>query len=124
MNEHLYLNYPQYIQDHSRDFGILLMHNPDTKTGVLPQLEDITKGNIGEEKLILMLLPSAFSVMIACQIQILLTENPGHLSIRTSAQTSQGRQVSIEAGTHYLEQLQPEEIALLDDWCRRMLLGA
>ena len=120
MYEHLYLNYPQYVKDNAHNFGLLLLHNPDTETGVLSQLEGITEVTAGINQLVWMPLPPAFSLMIACQIQILLSESPGHFSISTSAQTSQGRQVKIEAGTHYLEQLRPEEIAEIHDWCRQL----
>ena len=124
MHDHLYLNYPQYMQDNPNSFRILLLRNLDTKTDMWPRLVETIEGTLEAKNLVLMPLPSAFSTMVACQVQILLAENSGHFSIKTSAQTSQARQVKIKTGTHYLEQIQPEDISLLIDSWGQMFRGA
>ncbi len=123
MHEHLhrYVNYPQYVKDHPHSFRLLLLHNPDMETGMLSRFEDIIEAIPGIEKLNWTLLPPAFTTMAICQIQILVAKEPGRLLINTSNQMSQSRRINIEAGTHYEEEIQPEDLELINQWCHRTL---
>ena len=118
---HLYLNLPQYIKRNQHYFGLLLLHSPQEGVGILEQLVELERTAPAMQELVWTPLPSTFLAMVACQLQILMAQEPGEFSIHTSEMTSEGRQVQLRTGTHYQNFLDFEDIQRLHDWCHQML---
>ena len=116
---HLYLNFPQYIKHNPHNFGLLLLHNPQKGVGILEQLLEVERTAPTMQELIRTPLPSAFLLMVAYQLQILMAQESGEFSIHTSEMTSEGRQVQLRAGTHYQSFLSLNDIQRLHDWCHQ-----
>ncbi|NJM99184.1 MAG: hypothetical protein HC800_20430 [Phormidesmis sp. RL_2_1] len=88
MHEYRYVNYPQLVKDRPENFGLILFYDPKTATDIaekpVGRFDETLEKSPAFDDVIWMRLPGTFGLMTASQLQILITEGFGTLSVNTS----------------------------------------
>lgn len=115
-----YFNYPQIFEDYNRNFGMVLIYIPQPGQESLVQIDEGICAALQPANAVPLRLPSAFNLMTAGQIEILVTKGFGELSTTTSLGKKETHRMQIQMGASYQAHIRPEELTRIRGWCDRV----
>ncbi len=116
-----YLNYTKIFEDYAQHFELALIYHPQSGRANLAQLKEASDAALKSTGAMPLYLPLAFRLMVAGHLEILISKEFGELSSHTFLGKKGTRKMQIQVGASYQEYIQSEELALIHDWCDRVM---
>jgi hypothetical protein len=120
VGKHRYVNYAQLGKDYAQQFELVLFYYPQGIRQAPLSREYPPKGLIAPVNAIGVSLPTAFSLIVINELQILITEKFGTLALETSMLKSGKALIQIHGGTSYREYIQSHELDKMHHWCEQV----